>query len=532
MLRFASVFAACLTIFFVAVHAITNWRQGNDNRNRLNEITEQVISRVEYATDYSLLTAYDFVNESDLSCDAAAIAKMQQLALARSIIKNIQVYDDRGTLKCQAFSNSGSDSVAALLPGAVARNPTISLHNIQFYDRKMLGVALRGSDDGRVLIVSDFEALLYDTMPAALRDQSFVSLSISGFTEFSSIGDNATLSSGATTIEKTAQRFPLTAHFKIDQAALSKWNKPSLLYNILIALGLATLASIIFIREIQRPLSPSQRFREALHASEFQPFFQPVVNAQDGTVEGCEALLRWVKANGEIIPPMKFINELENSPLIEKVTLQIIEKSLFVLAPILRARPSFHLAFNITPEHIVAPHFLDDLNRICVRHNVKPSSVTVELTERQGSTNDEAIRKATQIVRVAGYKIALDDVGTGHNGLAQVHDFEADYLKIDKKFVDMLGQSETASSIVSLLVELGQKMKLTLIAEGIETESQAALLRKIGVHKLQGYFYSKPLPAADFIVYCQTNLLQATATELKMAVEKTEPTQVGLSASA
>lgn len=451
MPRLVCFFAASFVLAFVIVHTISGLRQENENRSRLNEITEQVISRVEYATDYSLLAAYDLISDDSLSCDAAGTKAMQQMALARSIIKDIQVYDAKGMLRCQAFPIAGLSKVADLQRGAAARNPSVTLHNITFYERHMLGVALDIAEDGRVVVVSDFEALLYDTMPAALRDQSYVSLIIESLGDFSTIGNVTALSNDAFVMQMTAQRFPLIARFKIERSALANWHKPSLLNCILIAIGLAVVASLVFAREMQRPLSPTQRFSAALNADEFQPFFQPIVNAQSGAVEGCEALLRWVKATGEVIPPMKFINELENSPMLVPVTLDMIERSLFVLSPILQARPNFHVAFNITPEHIITTNFVTELNDICARHAVLPSSITVELTERNGAASDQAVRRATQMVRSAGYRIALDDVGTGHNGLAQVHDFEADYLKIDKKFVDMLGHSETASSIVTLL---------------------------------------------------------------------------------
>ena len=516
--RLACFFAASFATAFISIYAISGWRQSSENRGRLNEITEQVISRVEFATDYSLLAAYELINDGNLSCDAAGTRAMQQLVLARSIIKDLQVYDAKGRLRCQAFPLAGLVGAADLPRGAAARNPSVTLHNIRFHERHMLGVALDIEAEGRVVVVSDFEALLYDTMPAALRDQSFVSLIIKGLGDFSTIGNVAAISNDILVIQKYAQRFPLIAHFKVERSAMANWHKPSLLNCILLALGLATVASLVIAREMQRPLSSAQRFAAALNADEFQPFFQPIVNAQSGAVEGCEALLRWVKATGEIIPPMKFIGELENSPMLVPVTLGMIERSLFVLSPILQARPSFHIAFNITPEHIIATDFVAELNGVCARHSVMPGSVTVELTERHGGASDEAVRRATQLVRGAGYKIALDDVGTGHNGLAQVHDFEADYLKIDKKFVDMLGQSETASAIVTLLVELGQKMGLKLIAEGIESEAQSINLRKLGVHKLQGFLYSKPLAASDFISFCQANLLRATAVDMKAAI--------------
>jgi c-di-GMP phosphodiesterase len=518
----ACFFAFSFVLAFAVVHTLSSWRQTTENRSRLNEIIEQVISRIEYATDYSLLTAYDLANDSDLACDASGINAMQQLAHARSIIKDIQIYDADNVLLCQAFPRAGEGNVKKLAPGIAARNPSVSLHNIEFYNRQMLGVALKHAETSRVVIVSDFEALLYDSMPAALRDQSIIGLRIAGLSDFAKLGDERTVPAESVELQQSAQRFPLKASLKIDYSVLANWHKPSLMNCIFIALALAVVASLVFLREIQRPQSPTHRFQAAHEAGEFQPFFQPVVNAQTGIVEGCEALLRWIKADGTIIPPMKFIHELENTSMLTPVTLSLIERSLFVLSPILLARPRFHIAFNFTPEQIIASDLVSVLNEICTRHGVLPCSLTVELTERNGTAEDEAVRKATHTVREAGYRIALDDVGTGHNGLSQLHDFEADYLKIDKKFVDMLGQSASADAIVKLLVELARKIGLTLIAEGVETAGQAELLRKYGVHKLQGYLFSKPLPAADFITYCQINMMRTIAAEAKATTRQSD----------
>lgn len=209
--------------------------------------------------------------------------------------------------------------------------------------------------------------------------------------------------------------------------------------------------------------------------------------------------MRWIKPNGDLVSPNQFIPIAEATNMIVPMTRHVIRQSLETLSTYLRTDRDFKVAFNIVPSDFMSPGFAHDMLQITKKAGVATRQVVLELTERQATDNPGALRAAVMETRDHGFKIALDDMGTGQNGLSSVQDVPLDVIKIDKKFVDTVGREDVADAIVALLVGLAKKLHLKTTAEGIETEEQLNLLRKAGITHGQGYLVGKPLPLADFL---------------------------------
>ena len=231
-----------------------------------------------------------------------------------------------------------------------------------------------------------------------------------------------------------------------------------------------------------------------LKAGEFKPYLQPIFDLNTRAIIGCEVLARWVRSNGAVIPPSRFIRLAESSGRIEAMTWQLLSKALEVLCDRLRQDKSFKVSVNITAQHSMAADFTSRLRKIVADARVSPRQIVLELTERQEIENLASVAGMIRELRNYGFKVAMDDVGTGHNGLSQIQALGANVIKIDKFFVDSICSNPTAVSVVEMLVKLARDMNMSIIAEGIESDEQVSSLIACGVMQGQGYLVSPPLP--------------------------------------
>lgn len=240
-----------------------------------------------------------------------------------------------------------------------------------------------------------------------------------------------------------------------------------------------------------------RHLRRALRRGEFVLEYQPVVHLGSGRCFGVEALLRWRTGNGGLVHPDTFMPVLLETGLIEPLSYRIVELVARDMLPILRERPGFHVGVN------VPPHLLGrgGLALTAERVGLLPyaGQIVIEITET--SIVDETSRQAITLVRALKARVAIDDFGTGNNELAQLQDLQIDFIKVDKSFVRRLGQHAQATKFVEWIVGLTHDIGAAAIAEGVETEEQATLLRALGVEMAQGYLYAHPLPLAELRAY-------------------------------
>jgi sensor c-di-GMP phosphodiesterase-like protein len=194
----------------------------------------------------------------------------------------------------------------------------------------------------------------------------------------------------------------------------------------------------------------------------------------------------------------------------------LLGNALGKLSSVLRARPDFTIAFNIAPHHFQQDRFVDQLVEHLAPNGVRARQIILELTERQAFGQPHLARKAVLRAQAAGFLVALDDTGVGQNGLANVQELGSDIIKIDKKFVDLVGIDDTATAIVTMLVGLARRLGASTIAEGIESERQVLALLRCGVVQGQGYLVGRPVPVEDFLAQLRANA--KTHTEQSRAI--------------
>lgn len=270
------------------------------------------------------------------------------------------------------------------------------------------------------------------------------------------------------------------------------------LLPILIGILAALLMSYVFLRAMRLQTALPRRLRAAIRNGELLLRYQPIVNLQTGLTTGAEALVRWQLPTGEIIEPDVFIPVAEATGVISLITdvvLNIVEDD---IRSVRRLHPNFRFNINFAADDLHDPRMADRITALIASAELEPGAITVEITERSFIRADLA-RENIKAMRASGAKVAIDDFGTGYSSLSMLTYLDFDCIKVDKLFVQALGVDAATSNVAMRIIDMANDLGVCVVAEGIETEKQAELLRELGVELGQGYLFSRPLASQELI---------------------------------
>ncbi|MDZ5472200.1 EAL domain-containing protein [Bacillus sp. 31A1R] len=244
-------------------------------------------------------------------------------------------------------------------------------------------------------------------------------------------------------------------------------------------------------------LTLENQIRTAIQNNQFELHYQPQIDLKTGNMVGAEALIRWNHPHLGMISPQDFIPLVEEMGLAVLMGEWVIETACKQLKSWLnKGVEPFRVSVNLSPQQFIKQNLVDTIERILTEVDLEPQFLEIEITESMTMDVERAIITLDKLNKL-GVKIAIDDFGTGYSSLNYLKNFSIHRLKIDRTFVKDIMNNENDAKIVSTIISMAHGLKLEVLAEGVETQDQAAYLSRLNCNQAQGFYYSKPLPSVE-----------------------------------
>lgn len=258
--------------------------------------------------------------------------------------------------------------------------------------------------------------------------------------------------------------------------------------------------------------------RTALENNEFELHYQPQVSLSTGLTESVEALIRWQHPQHGLIMPGEFIETAERLRLIEAMGEWVLEEACRQMVYWQQqSGAKARIAVNISPQHMESPHIVETVSRVLKATGLSATSLELEVTESMVQQNQASIDNV-RAIRALGVQIAIDDFGTGYSSIATLQTLEFDTLKIDRSFIQNLDYEDGSAVLLGTIIGTAHAFGAKVVAEGVESYNQAVILSGAHCDLVQGYYFSRPIPAADLPpfekrLFSKTEAIEATSEQ-------------------
>jgi diguanylate cyclase (GGDEF)-like protein len=251
-------------------------------------------------------------------------------------------------------------------------------------------------------------------------------------------------------------------------------------------------------QKVNSRLTIENELRRAIQENEFDVHYQPQVNSHTGKLEGAEALVRWIHPTAGLVSPIEFIPIAEETGLIKDIGDWVLDQACNTFQKWnLEADLNLTVAVNVSAVQL-NDDFVSRVEEIVKDSGFSSDLLELEITESVLMDNVKENVRILENISQQGVRFAMDDFGTGYSSLSYLRQFPINKLKIDRSFVNDITDDSDDEAIIRAIIAMGQTLKLQVIAEGVENQQQLALLQSMGCDSYQGYYFSKPLTAADF----------------------------------
>lgn len=463
---------------------------------------QRAIARAEWRIGQSV-SALEAIGAAGLkSCADVDVLAIRRALMATTPVKEIALSDQAGNPKCQELT--GATRARALSRDLQSTDDRVLLGVVKQVDLNERALRItwhRAGDPLRLVAHIPADVFLPDGSSGIAASHPSVRLMLSEGTLIAVPTDGPDSAQDNDTIQaqNRSTRYPVIARASVSRAAAfaeysDLWHVGQLIGAIL-ALLIFALAILLPRRGRSNPIAEMER---ALDAGEFVPYYQPLVDLRGGTIVGAEVLMRWRKSDGTIVPPATFIPLAESSGLIMDMTRALMHAVRDECGAVLAPRPGVKMGFNLTAEHFTSEAVVDEVREIFAGSPIRFSQIVLEVTEREPLEDLDMARHVIGALQELGCSVAIDDVGTGHGGLSYLLKLGANCIKIDKMFIDAIGSERYSTPIIETLVELANRMRMDIFAEGVENFDQVKYLRERGIFLAQGYAFAPPLPGRQF----------------------------------
>ncbi|MEM6711947.1 MAG: EAL domain-containing protein [Pseudomonadota bacterium] len=436
---------------------------------------------------------------SATSCVPRLLDSFRSLTLRSPTVSAVMTLDASGQVLCSSPTITSSEFVltrdsenlfggqvqlgSAQLAGGWLNGFILSIRDDDvrhavFIPRRMLSHLLRGVDGQMGVAVTLGDLVMFARDPQALEGSDRLDLHVA----------STTLAGGAIRVQVTIDRNLLAS----DYAAIK-------MAGMIAALLVGALVVFILTKLIHYTPNRVNEIERAITRNEFVPFYQPVIDIENGKVVGCEVLVRWIKPDGTVVSPGAFIGLAEQTGLAIPMTRNLMERVVADLQKEYAKHPGLKVAINLFNQHFASLDIIEDVESIFGPSSITYNQVVLEITERAPLESLSQAKVIMRRLQRIGCRLALDDAGTGHGGLAYLQELGLDIVKIDKMFIDQLGQSRIGESITHTLSDLAHQLDMDVVAEGVESVEQVAHLKRYGIRQAQGYLFAPALKAEQYL---------------------------------
>ena len=471
------------------------------NKSQLKDLAARSIHRLELATDLAVTTIAKIQRRGLTTCTPEAIAAFKQYVMTVGSIKDIRLHS--AGKACAVFSaNSLKSDLRNAKMWEQGRNSTIQL-SVRTKDENHSLLVLWKSQEYDLIAAVSTGGLLYDMVPSFLRPHLNMRIALMSGRQIATYQPEATdykeAASQPEQIHFTAlsKRYPIKAQLTINRCELMAWNNSNATLIDLLGAFIGLFVGFLAARALFPPLGPIDELDKAIANGEFVPHFQPIINLRSSEIAGFEMLARWQKPDGSMVSPGSFIPLAENFGRIDAILFALLRSTGLSIGKELRANPYLKLTFNVTPDQFLDPEFLPHLLGVIKLVDLPSHCLIAEITERQPINDLDLACEMIAQYKTHGIRIAIDDAGTGHNGLSSIQKLDVSTIKLDKIFIDGIVNNERARQMIQLLVNLARQYQMNVVAEGIETPDQALAALAMGIQEGQGFYFARPLPAHD-----------------------------------
>ncbi|EGT4252521.1 oxygen-sensing cyclic-di-GMP phosphodiesterase [Citrobacter amalonaticus] len=446
---------------------------------------------------------------ADISLHMAALALEQEKS--RQHIEHLLQFDPLTGLPNRNHLHAYLDD---LISGAKAFSPVVFLISIDHFQDVIDSLGYAVADQVLQQVINKIrERLKPDQYLSRIEGTQFVLVSddneMSNITQFAdeliNIGSEATLFDD--------KPFPLTFSIGISyEAGKNRDYLLSTAHNAMDFIRKAGGNGWQFFnpemnRAVKERLQLGAALKDAIANDRLRLVYQPQIFAQTGELYGFEALARWSDPVHGHVPPNRFIPLAEETGEIENIGRWVVREACRQLSEWRQLALTIPtLSVNLSALHFRSNQLPDQVSEAMVEFAIPGDQLTVEITESMMMEQDEEIIRRIEILRNMGVGLSIDDFGTGFSGLSRLVSLPVTELKIDKTFVDRCLTEKRIQSLLEAIISIGQSLNLIVIAEGVETKEQFELLRAINCPVIQGYYFSRPIPAEEIAAWMQTAL--------------------------
>ncbi|HSG23819.1 MAG TPA: EAL domain-containing protein [Azonexus sp.] len=246
--------------------------------------------------------------------------------------------------------------------------------------------------------------------------------------------------------------------------------------------------------------------RQALHNNEgLALYLQPQIDIATGNCTGAEALLRWQRSNGEWVAPPRILDAIDRLGLRQAFNRWLMHQASQIQLQLAEQGIDIVLSINLSANDLLDIELPDMIGQVLATWGIAPERILLEITETIMVDESWQVLDVLNRMRKLGLRLSIDDFGTGYAGLSYLQRLPVQEVKIDQMFVRQAAESEKAREIITSIIQLARKLKMSVIAEGVETTEILGILSGLGCHFAQGFLFSKALPMAGFIAWWQEN---------------------------